>query len=144
MTMPQIAINAQSYKTLKICSFSEIVYSIITFHQDKKEAKNTMVESCIGSFHLEEASPVDESPSSPSNLEHDGEILSKERSEAKLRKLLGPISFNLREPTIAEGHRPRRFSTVSRELSVKKLKAILGPVSFNLETPHKTQVPHRS
>jgi len=64
----------------------------------------------------------------------------RQRSEAKLRDLLGPISFSLTEPPIAKhsGQARRRHSKIKREQSISKLRDLLGPVSFNLTSKRQT------
>lgn len=52
----------------------------------------------------------------------------KQRSEAKLRQVLGPVSFSLKD------QKEHKKSTMSKKPNQLKLREMLGPVSFNLKS----------
>lgn len=96
---------------------------------------------------------TESSPSSPSMMSETSSnqkrisrrYIHRVQSEAKLRELLGPVSFSLNEPPTPKISRGRvKLAALSREPSESKLRELLGPVSFSLDTKQKRKARRHS
>lgn len=78
--------------------------------------------------------PLQMNPALSPNKQTIRKAFYRQRSEAKLRQVLGPVSFSLSDD------KKHKKSTMSKEPSESKLRKILGPVSFNLKNKRQIKV----